>query len=80
MVGKRSNHPILVEVQVNGLELTMEVDTGAAVSIISEQRLKVLLDAGIKAINVKLRTYTLERIPFVGVHKLRSYTESRARK
>ena len=36
-VGNRSNYPILVEVQVDGRELTMEVDTGAAVSIISEQ-------------------------------------------
>lgn len=67
-VGKRSNHPILVEVRINGQELTMEVDTGAAVSIISEQRLKkVLPDAEIKATNVKLRTYTSERIPLVGV-------------
>ena len=67
-VGNCSSHPILVEVQVDGRELTMEVDTGAAVSVISEQRLKkVLPDAEIKATNVKLRTYTAERIPLLGV-------------
>ena len=57
-----------MEVQVDGRELTMVVDTGAAVSIISEQRLKKILpDAEIKATNIKLRTYTSERIPLVGV-------------
>ena len=67
-VGNCSNHLILVEVQVDGRELTRENDTGAVVSIISEQRLKkVLLEAEIKATNVKLRTYTLERIHLLGV-------------
>ena len=67
-VGNHSSHPILVEVQVDGQELTMEIDTGAAVSIISEQELKkVLPDAEIKETNVKLRTYTSERIPLLGV-------------
>ena len=46
----------------------MEVDTGAAVSIISEQGLrKILPDAEIKATIVKLRTFTSERIPLWGV-------------
>ncbi len=70
-IGNRSNHPILVEVQVDGRELTMEVDTGAAVSVISEQGLrKILPDAEIKATNVKLRTFTLERIPLRGVTRV----------
>ena len=57
-----------MEVQVDGQNLTMEIDTGAAVSIISEQELKkVLPDAEIKEMNVKLRTYTSERIPLLGV-------------
>jgi hypothetical protein len=70
-IGNRSNHPILVEVQVDGRELTMEVDTGAAVSILSEQGLrKILPDAEIKATNVKLRTFTSERIPLRGVTRV----------
>ena len=41
----------------------MEVDTGAAVSIVSEKRLKkVLPHAEIKATDVKLKMYTSERM------------------
>ena len=78
-VGKRSSPPILVEVQVNGQELTMEVDTGAAVSIVSEQRLKkVLPHAEIKATDVKLKTYMSERIPLLGVTRVTvKYREQR---
>ena len=61
----------MVEVQVDGQSLTMEVDTGAAVSIISEQQLrKILPDAKIEATNVKLKTYTAERIPMLGVTRV----------
>lgn len=40
MVGKSSTKPIRVEVRVNSKPLLMEVDTGAAVSLISYKRLK----------------------------------------
>ena len=70
-VSKRSSPPILVEVQVNGQKLTMEVDTGAAVSIVSEKRLKkVLPHAEIKVTDVKLKMYTSERIPLLGVTRV----------
>ena len=36
-VAEKSRHPIMVDLEVNGKALTMEVDTGAAVSIISEE-------------------------------------------
>ena len=62
-VGNHSSHPILVEVQVDGQELTMEIDTGAA------QELKKV---EIKETNVKLRTYTSERIPLLGVTQVYS--------
>lgn len=46
----------------------MEVDTGAAISIVSEQRLKkVLPHAEIQESDVKLKTYTSEQIPLLGV-------------
>ena len=49
----------------------MEVDTGAAVLMISEQGLrKILPHAEIKVTNVKLRTFTSERIPLQGVNRV----------
>lgn len=58
----------------------MEVDTGAAVSIISEQRLKqVVPEAVIKKTRVKLRTYTLESIPVCGVTRVLSTMVSNGR-
>lgn len=59
--------PITVELLLNGSPLTMEVDTGAAVSIISEQRLKqVLPRAKLQKTTVKLRTYTGEAMSVLG--------------
>ena len=43
--------PITVHLHINGIRLTMEVDTGAAVSIVSEQTQKKL-----QRTNIKLRT------------------------
>ena len=67
MVGKSSTKPIRVNVRVNGKPLSMEVDTGAAVSLISYQKLKqVLPRIRIKRTTVVLRTYTSEVIPVRG--------------
>ena len=67
MIGKSSNHPIQVELQLDGKAVTMEVDTGVAVSLISEQRLKqVLPKAAIHNTAVVLQNYTSERIPVRG--------------
>ncbi len=66
-VGKSSTRPIWVELEVEGQPLTMEVDTGAAVSLISECQLQqVLPGAKPKRTNIVLRTYTSEPIPVVG--------------
>ena len=67
-IGKPSSvHPITVKLQVNHRKLTMEVDTGAAVSIISEETQKKLFpDARLIRAPVKLRTYTGEPMPVVG--------------
>ena len=56
-----------MELQLDGKPVTMEVDTGAAVSLISEWTLKqVLPKAAIHSTTVVLRTYTSERIPVRG--------------
>ena len=66
-VGRSSTKPIRVEVRINGKPLSMEVDTGAAVSLISYKRLKeVLPRISIKKTTVVLRTYTSEIIPIRG--------------
>ena len=67
MVGKSSTKPIRVDVRINGKPLSMEVDTGAAVSLISYKKLKqVLPRIKIKKTMVVLRTYTSEVIPVRG--------------
>lgn len=67
MVGKQASRPIRVEVQINGKPLSMEVDTGAAVSLISYKRLKqVLPRIRVQKTTVVLRTYTSEVIPVRG--------------
>ena len=64
MVGKSTTKPIRVEVQVNGKPLSMEVDTGAAVYLISYRKLKqVLPRIKVNKTSVVLRTYTSEIIP-----------------
>ena len=41
-IAKKSSHPIQVTLLINGKQLNMEVDTGAAVSIISERTTKAM--------------------------------------
>ena len=70
-LGKPSTKPIQVELKVNDKPLTFEVDTGASVSLVSEQKLrKVLPHLKLKKANVALRTYTAEEIPLLGETEL----------
>jgi predicted aspartyl protease len=39
-IGENSSRPIVVDIKVNGKPLTMEVDTGAAVTVISDKTRK----------------------------------------
>ena len=56
-----------VTVNVNGMRSPMEVDTGAAVSIISDATCKAMFPAlKIYRSNLLLKTYTGEQIPLVG--------------
>lgn len=66
-VGAKSSTPISVDVLINEEQLFMEVDTGAAVSIITEQTLKAIApDATLKSWRVVLKTYTGEQMPVLG--------------
>ena len=62
-----SNHPIHVQLLLDGKPCDLKVDTGAAVSILSEKQLnRVLPGAQLKKTNVSLRTYTSQKIPVKG--------------
>ena len=59
--------PIKVELEVNGKTLPMEVDTGAALSIISEgERQRVFPEVELQNSHTMLRTYTGEVMPVLG--------------
>ena len=70
ILGSPDNQPIYVSPQVNGVELPMEVDTGATMSIISQGTyLKTWSDADaprLRATSARLRTYTGEVVKVLG--------------
>lgn len=58
-INNKSSHPIRVDVKINDKPLQMEVDTGAEVSIISEQNKNRLYPmVSFTSSSVVLRTYT----------------------
>jgi len=63
----RSSHPITVQLEIQGKQLVMEVDTGAAVSVISEETYDNLFSqVPLTQASVGLRTYTGESISICG--------------
>ena len=59
--------PYFATVEINGVPLTMEIDTGAARSTVCEVTYKKLLSAyPTKTVNIRLRSYTGEVVPVVG--------------
>ena len=65
-VGERSSAPIEVDVTANGRKLTMEVDTGAALSIISQATKELVFpDLPLYSSKVILKTYTGEHMPVI---------------
>ena len=57
----------MVNLKVNGQPLTMEVDTGAAVSLATESAVEALLPSvQVQPSNITLKTYTGETIPVKG--------------
>ncbi len=67
-VGGGSTDPILVEISLNGTDVQMEVDTGASVSLISEETLSLIKNENtcITKVKDKLLTYTGEQIAVLG--------------
>ena len=60
--------PLLLDVSLNGKPLTMELDTGAAVSLVSERVFQSLLpEYELVPSRVPLRTYSGERMEVLGV-------------
>ena len=66
-LGVRNSNPITVDVAVPGKTIEMEVDTGAAVSFVTEQQQQELFPTAVLChSNVTLRTYTVDWLPVVG--------------
>ncbi len=66
-VGAPSTHPITVTLQINNKNVKMEVDTGAAITIISEKKKDQLFPKTVlQKSSVKLTTYTGETMPVLG--------------
>ena len=66
-VTDQSRSPYQVDIIIEGTPLSMEIDTGAAVSIISESQQKELFpDTSLDTSQVELTTYTGERMDVVG--------------
>ena len=69
-LGVRNSNPITVDVAVPGKTIEMEVDTGAAVSFVTEQQQQELFPTAVlchrNVTCVTLRTYTVDRLPVVG--------------
>ena len=66
-VSARSTHPITVKLEIQGKPVLMEVDTGAAVSVISEETYKEQFsNLALKKAPVCLKTFTGEQIPIPG--------------
>ena len=71
-LGKGQAAPITVDVTVNDVPVTMEVDTGAAVSVMSrQQQQKLFPQAQLRPSQVVLRTYTAEKVAVVGILPVR---------
>ena len=69
-VKDRNNHPMQVTATINGANLLLEVDTGATLSIISQNTYETLLADGkpplLQPSGARLRTYTGEEIKVMG--------------
>ena len=66
-LGSHSSKPIIVEVELNGTLVSMEVDTGAAVSLMSQAvQERLFPQATLQATTTNLRTYTGEAMKVIG--------------
>ena len=66
-LGKKGTSPIVIDVNINGKMVTMEVDTGAARSVMSEVLAKQLFpNLPMKKTSVVLHTYSAEALQVCG--------------
>ena len=66
-LGNDKPHPYRVQLKFNGKDIIMEIDTGAATSIISKEMYDDLFpDLELNNPSINLRTYTGELIPLAG--------------
>lgn len=72
-LGEGQATPIMADVMVNAMLVTMELDTGAVVSIMSEQQQQqeIFPEAQLQPSRVVLLTYTAESVAVVGVLPVR---------
>ena len=64
----RVSSPYVVDVKVNGHSLTMEVDSGAAISLAIEAAVAPFLSsAQLQPSSTVLKTYTGKQIPVKGI-------------
>ena len=66
-----STAPITVDLHLNGMQVSMEVDTGARQSIMSQETFDKLWDCEavkpkLSPVKAKLRTYNNEIVPVIG--------------
>ena len=60
-VGRYSNDPVYFHMLINGIRVSMELDTGAEVSIILEKTREEIFPGGkLRISDLKLKTYTNE--------------------
>ena len=80
-VRSESSQPLEVDLTIEGKPLRMEVDTGAAVSLVSEKTYKSILpESTLQNSRAQLRTYSGEQIPVLGQVEVEvCYGEQRAK-
>ena len=65
------NRPITVQLELHGWQVLMQVDTGAAVSIIAEAtQQKLFPNAHLEQASVQFQTYTAESLALLGTMKV----------
>ena len=80
-VGNCSTDPVNVYVQINGKPLKMEVDTGATLSIISEETRKAMFpEEELRTSGLVLKTYTNEPMQVKGTLNVRVQYETQFKK
>ena len=73
-IKSKASKPLIAGVKLNGIMTAMEIDTGASVSMMSEESFGSLRDSGtvLGQSHAKLFTYTGEQIPVAGAVDVRA--------